>query len=802
MKNRILSIALALCMVAVVFVSVPAKGEIYYTGSVQTTDDTGELKDVFFQGDHVYVNVELYFEGELTMDNIRVRLLNQDGGLESTFDAITDEPIDGYYNSSDVDIWLSADVPFDGDLTVCDVVVLVNGIYGWAQFTSTQIIVKRSGVTLDPSSYFYYPGQDVAISVLTGEDDAFRVEITNETDHMVDHWDYQTANVDGVWSVAWTVPADAKDGTYDIRVIWEVSDTTWYHDTFEIAKYFLMIGSDRSVVLPGESIAVEYMVLDMATLTFYTDVQVEWSATWFNNTGVQINATGELAPSYKGIEIFTIPASINLTSDYEITFWANDSDVRTQQEYIEFSVGEMRVSVETDNDAYLAGEKVVLDVAVEVGGGSSEPLPDADVDIVIEKDGSELEEYGAAGLMTSVEGLVEHEFVLAADAEIGTYLVYATVSKIGNTVVMMTSFDIEIYSSFAVSLDFDDYWSGQNMVMTFETVWGVDRVYNNSVFYMIYGDQGIIEASNTTASSVMYQIPSDYVGDINVEAYTLVNGYFMDAYDDATVAKAYLALTANTYTYSGGDLLTWSYQIVTAMTNGSLSYVISDNTGETVASEILGFRTSGSFSFNAPDEEPANWYRATVTLKDGLGNNVVSSATIYLMNDYDLSIWVQSSSKTVSGAFEPGNVVTFGYSITTNGATHLSVYEIWFSSNMENQDWSFLTTGSSGTFAIEVPANLPDGGYEVWASLYNGISGVYLSGDWTPMGVESDQGLWEKDVAGMSMTDFTIMILLLVMIVLLIVVPFAKGRMGAPKPARPEHMTHAPPPPEEPTEPK
>ncbi len=803
MKNRILSVALALCMVAVVFVSVPSKGEVYYTGSVQTTDDTGELKDVFFQGDSVYVNVELYFEGELTMDNIRVRLLDQDGGQVDIFSALTNEPIDGYYNSSDVDMWLVADVDFDGDMTVCDVVVLVDGISGWEPFTSTQIVVKRSGVTLDPSSYFYYPGQDVTISVMTGEPDAFRIEITNETDHMTEHWDFQTADDSGVWSVDWTVPEDAKDGTYDIRVIWEVSDTTWYHDTFEVAKYYPIIQADRSVVLPGESIAVEYAVLDLATLEFYTDVQMEWRASWFNDTGVQINATGELTPSYRGVETFTIPVSIDLTSDYGITFWANDSDGRTQQFYLGFTVGAMQVSVETNDGAYIAGEKVVVGVAVEVDGGPSEPLPDAGVDIVVKKDGVALVEYGATDLMTSVEGLVEHEFVLAADAELGTYLVYATVSKVGNEVVMMTSFDVEMDSSFTVSLDLDNYWSGQDMVITFETVWGVDRVYNNSVFFTISGDQGLIESNSTTASSVTYQIPSDYVGDIEVDAYTLVNGYYMDAGDDATVAKAYLALTTNTYTFSGGDVIAWSYQIVTAMTNGSLSYVITDNTGETLASEILVFRTSGSFSFNAPVEEPANWYRATVTLKDGLGNNVVSSATVYLMNDYDLSIWVQSSSKTVSGAFEPGNVVTFGYSITTNGATQLSVYEIWFSSDMEDQDWSFLTTGSSGTFTIEVPEYLPDGSYEVWASLYDGISGVYLSGDWTPMSVQSNQGLWDKDVAGMSMTDFTIMMLILVMIVLLIVVPFAKGRMGAPKPARPEPVVHhAPPPPEEPAEPQ
>ncbi len=801
MKNRILSIALALCMVAVVFVSVPTKGEIYYTGSVQTTDDSGELKDVFFQGDHVYVNVELYYDGALTADNIRVNLVSQEGWIEDNLYAISNEPVDGYYNSSDVGEWLTADVWIDGDMTVCDVVVLVNGIYGWVEFASTQIIVKKSGVTLDPASYEYYPGQEVTINVLTGETEAFRVEITNETDHMVEHWDFQTADDEGVWSEVWTVPDDAKDGEYRISVTWEVTDVEWYHDYFDVMKYMLMIDSDRSYALPGESVTVEYMVVDLATLAFYTDVGIEWTASWFNDTGVQINATGDLSPSYYGTEDFTIPARINLTSDYEISFWANDSDDRSQEAYISFSVGMMDVSVETDSEMYLAGEKVVVSVSADVVSTWSEPLPDAEVEIMVEKNGVELDEYGATELMTGVEGMVEHEFVLSTDADAGTYLVTATVSKVGNTMTVMTSFDVGLDGSFAVSFDLEDYWSGQSATVTFETYWGVDKITENSIFYIISGDYGVIEAANTNMSSVVFQIPADYVGGLYVEAGTMVNGYMMGNWDDANVEKAYLAVTPSTYMYSGGDIVTWTYQIVTAMTNGSLSYEIADNSGDIVASAALSFQKSGSFSYQVPDEEPANWYRATVMVKDGLGNNVDASATVYLMNDYMLSIWVESSSKTVSGAFEPGDVVTFGYSITTNGATPLSVYEIWFSSDMEDQDWSFLTTVSSGTFTIEVPQNLPDGGYDVWATVYDGVSGAWLSSDWTPMSVQSDQGLWEKDVAGMSMTDFTIMMLILVMIVLLIVVPFAKGKMGS-KPKRPETMTHHAPPPEEPGPPQ
>jgi len=101
MKSRILSVAIALSMLAVVFTIVPqdADAAVYYTGTLQTTDDEGTPQDVFFRGDRVYVAVETFYEGNLSIEDIRVELQQTDGNRMDWFTAVTDDPENGTFES-------------------------------------------------------------------------------------------------------------------------------------------------------------------------------------------------------------------------------------------------------------------------------------------------------------------------------------------------------------------------------------------------------------------------------------------------------------------------------------------------------------------------------------------------------------------------------------------------------------------------------------------------------------------------------------------------------------------------------
>jgi len=779
MKSKILSIALALCMIAVVFTALPTKAAVYYTGTVQTMDDAGTPMDVYFRGDDIYVNVTLYYEDILVDADIIVELVDQNGVTRDYFYAATNDPAVGYYNSTEpvpID-WLNTNgIPITGDMTICDVVVTMD-VWPWTEVVREQIILREAGLTLDPApDWYYYPGQEIALTVMTGNTDAFYVQIWNETnDDLVTPWTYQTVDETGVWTESFTIPDDAKDGTYVVQVMAETSDALWFEEEFEVAMYALILDTDRYYVLPGETVMVEYMVVDMATLSLYSDVTVEWNAIWYNESGVAQLETGELVPGYFGIEEFTIPAEINLTSDYDIYFWANDTDDRSMETGFTFSIGQLGGDVSTYETWYLAGEVVVVSVDAWV---EWDDLPGADVDIVVEKDGSVLADYGVSNLMTGDYGLVEHEFTLATDADAGTYVVTATISKVGYSIVRMTTFNIELDYSLEVQLDRDEYFGGQTAALTFKTMWGSEEVANNSVFYIVYTSAGNLTVGNTSTGEASFDVPLEFVGWMYVEAVTIVNGYFLDSWDEAWVQKAYIALVPAVESYSGGDAVQWNFEILTMMADGLLSYEIEDESGDAVATTSMTFATSGTISYTVPMDDPSNSYTITVTLKDGLGNNVEASSTVWLEEEYTITVWLESDSGFVSRAFEPGDEIDFSYEITTNGATHLSVYEVSFYTSVDYIEMSVLTTSTSGTLTVTVPDDATDGAYGISVALRDGVGGSWLSGDWVQFDVVTDQSGWSKEIAGMSAIDFTILVLIIVMIVLLIVVPFLKGRTG------------------------
>ncbi len=799
-------------MIAVVFTALPTKAEVYYTGDVQTMDSSGISKDVFFEGDPVYVNVTLWYQGSLVDSDIRLRLM-WDGNSEATVLANTDTPIVGYFNSTIVPAPLSTgSIMFDEDLTVAYVELSVRDPYGnWEPILSTPITLRNEGVSLDPETSMYYPGQDVTITVTTGNTEEFYVQIWDDEDHdLVPEWTHETVDDDGVWSDNFTIPADADSGWYRARVVAEDGDVLWFQAWFSIATFGVTINADRTCVLPGETVTVEYLVYDIATLDLYTEVTTEWNAVWYNDTGVEQIDEGELVPGYLGSEMFTVPADINQSYYYALHFWVNDTEDRSVHVEFWVGIGQLWGSVDTDSDDYLAGEKVTVEVDAWVAydwyEADSNGLPNADVDIEVEMNGEVLELYGASDLMTGTYGEAEHEFTLSDEALAGTYTVTATISKVGYSVVRMTTFEVGLSSWFIVDLEKDDYYSGETATVKFMAAWGSEMLMNMSVFYIVEYSDGNLDYGNSTVGEASFDIPVDFVGGMTVTAMTTVNGNYLDDDDSAYVSKAFIGISVDSYEYSAGDTVTWRYQIMTGMTEGLLSYSIEDSRGLTVASTTIPFATSGTIAYTVPAESPADWYWLEIVLKDGLGNSVSASLTVVLVSDYTINVWLADDSGFVGGAFEPGDGVELAYEILTNGAPHMAVYQIWYRANWgSDMAWmSVLTTSPTGTLALTVPDGTADGTYWVDVELYDGTNLIWdaLSEDSVQVEVAADQSGWSKEIAGMSAIDFVMLVLIVVMIVLLIVVPFLKGRSGPLfKKKEPEPMTMAPPPAEQPPAP-
>ncbi|MCJ7490322.1 MAG: hypothetical protein MUO87_09335, partial [Thermoplasmata archaeon] len=449
MKSRILSVAIALSMLAVALTIVPqdADAAVYYTGTVQTTDDEGTHQDVFFRGDRVFVLVETFYMGNLSIEDIRVEIQETDGFVRDWFTAVTDEPENGTFESWAATPWaasLGTNFWFDGEVMIYDIVVYVDT--GWlTEIARVPIQVKNEGLTLDPPSWdMYYPGQEVQVTIVTSNtDDLFYVQVVNDTFEDFENWT-RLDTADGWYSFVWIIDSDMPDGEYAVNVRAQDNDAIWYTEYIDIQKYALLVDSNQYYVLPGDTVEVIYNVVEVATLTPYAGATIAYTVQWLNESGNDTFETGEM-PGSSGTYEFTIPDDIALYSDIEMTFWANESDERSSESGLWFTIGTISADLNVDEGPYIPGDSVGVEVEAWIGDdwGWSDRLVGAEVDITVEKNGTVVSAYSASGLITDVTGVVLYEFDLSTGATKGTYIVTATVSKLGYEVVRMASFDVE-----------------------------------------------------------------------------------------------------------------------------------------------------------------------------------------------------------------------------------------------------------------------------------------------------------------------------------------------------------------------
>ncbi len=806
MKDRILSVAVALSLLAVVFVAIPSPADaaIYYTGTVQTTDDAGDPEDVFFLGDPVYVAVETFFEGNATNLSIRVELQTPTGAVRTWFEAWTGVTETGLYESwTDAPIqWLNTWWGFDGEIMIYDVVAFANnGDWWdpWEEIDRVQITVRNEGLWLDPPSSTYYPGQEVQVKLVTSNTDDFYMQVVNDTyvDIFNNSAEGGEETVDGSWYYLWTIDNETADGTYWLNIRDESDHSTWYSVMIQIAKYLLTIDSASYFVLPGETVAITYDVVDVATLTPHTGVSIEWRAEYFDEEGDEMVDTGAQDTS-RGTFYYDVAEDIALWSDIDLTVWANESDERSSEDWLEFTVGRLIVDLDMDAGPYLPGDSVTVEVQAFIGVDWTEWLEGAEVDLMVEYNGTELAAYGASGMVTDMTGVVMHEFTLANDSAKGTYVVTAVVSKLGSEVTRMATFNVEWGGSLSVEFNKEYYYSGQEASFDFKVVWNNEVQPATSVYYQVYGNGGLLKTGNSTTGSASYTIEDGYVGWISVEAMTVLNGYYYWAADSADVLIADVFVVAEKWVYRAGETVTWTYQITGGIGNATISYAITDDDDLRITSGGLPYALTGEVEFDVPETDPSESYTLEVKVDDGLGHIASDSATVSLYADYEISVWLESSAGFTSGAYEPGDTMRIGYSITTVGVDHMDLYMIWFYSEDDWIDHTVLVTETTGTFDFVIDEGAADGDYWLYADLYDPVGDDWLSWDHVVYSVQADQSTWDKSVGGLSLFDMLVLVLLLVMVILLIVVPFLRGRAGAEKAEKPRSMEHVPPPEPEP----
>jgi len=798
MKNRILSIALALSLLAVVFAALPTGAQVDYTGSVKTTDDTGNLKDTYIQGQQVYVIVEVKYQGVWADVPIQVRLVATTGGYVSHFHTDSDDPADGWYNSTtaaghltlSTNAWIDPDV----DLTAYYVVVYRDG--SMEEIARTTIVVKRTGLSLEPNNGIYYPGQAVAAKFVTmATTTMFYVHTVNSTGVTMANmnWTGQSA-ITGWWEHAFTLATDLPDDTYTMRV----RDATTHaimnsgnaHLSFDVQKYMFEVWADREYYLPGMTANIQYMTMEVATFTQATGVTITYSAMWYNAIGNATWLNSTLA-GVSGVHQFVIPTDANMSYDVEIVYWANESTRSASDDVtLEFAMLSGLVAIDPLG-TLMPGETVVTTVTAYLGNVPDDTLPGAAVDISVMANGTAIPAYGSVNLTSDLAGEVTHTFALVDAAADGIYIVSAKITMVGFSATVIGLFEVKSDGEIWVKLDKERYYGGDDIVATLTPLWNGKVVEVSNFGYAFLIDTGVLVWANTSDTTVSTTIPVDYYGDIEIGVSAYYNGIGIDGGDDSEVRFADITLTAQMNDYRPGDDLVFEWNILTGAIAGTLMYEITDSNGMLVISDSPAFATTGSFSQLVPTVNAPQHYYVHMWMTTAAGGYADASLTVDMLNSHELQIWVEKSGYA-DGTYKPGQTVKLHYSIGAYVMEPLKSYILRVTTDYNPVGMDFILTDSAGTVEFALPDDAPAAEMGISASLIDPVTGP-VSSDTTAITVGGQLTGWDKSVAGMSAIDFSILLLLIIMILLLIVMPFLKGRMGAPKPAEAPKVEPPPP---------
>ncbi|MCX6658458.1 MAG: hypothetical protein NTY62_07230, partial [Euryarchaeota archaeon] len=578
MKSRILSIALALSMLAVVFAALPTSAQVDYTGSVRTTDDAGNLKDTFIQGQRVFVIVEVKTLNVWADEPIQVRLVPTTGGFVSHFHTNSNDPAVGWYNSTTAAGRLTLDtstaIPADEDLTAYYVVVVRDGTL--EEIARTTIVVKKAGLSLEPDNLtpgiIYYPGQAVVAKFVTTETTTmFYVHTVNATGVTMPlmNWTGQSATT-GWWEYAFTFAADIPDGAYTMRVRNATTNLIMDHIHINVQKYVFKVYADRDYYLPGMTANIQYTTTEVATFTQATGVTITYNAVWVNLTGNDTWQNSTLA-GVSGVQQFVIPTDANMSQNVEIFYWANES---TRSSYghvtLEFALLSGSLGI-APAGVLMPGETVVTTMTAYLGGDS---LPGAAVDISVLANGTAIPAYNSVNLTSDLHGDVTHTFTLVDAAADGIYIVSAKITMVGFSTTVIGLFEVKSDGEILVNLDKQRYYGGDEIAATLTPLWNGKVVTVSNFGYEFGLDTGVLVKSNTSETTISATIPADYYGGIDVTVEAYYNGVKIGGGISSEVHFADLTLVAEKTEYRPGDNLAFTWDIVTGLSTGTLKYEI------------------------------------------------------------------------------------------------------------------------------------------------------------------------------------------------------------------------------------
>jgi hypothetical protein len=575
-------------------------------------------------------------------------------------------------------------------------------------------IVVDVDIDIIPDKPQYVQSDKITLIVDTSIDDTIDVRILDPDgiDLIGANWTNQPI-VNGQWTKEYTFGANLPDGNYEIQILKD--GNIMEMQTITLRKFNLKIWTDNSAYLPGETMKVFYTITNNKDGSGVTDATLDWIFEFYDidATKWDFKENTISTPGAQGSFSIPIPKSAYKNFDGDLWAWANDTQDHSSNKFRNVEIGGISASLNIQENEYLAGDFVTVDISAHVNGGD---LKYGNVAFEVLKEGEEIVAYTKNNLRTDIRGDLSYVFVLQSSAEEGIYTININITKDGTDEwdIAQDTFEVVSEREMSIEMSFDNkystgtqpqYYSGDTVTVTY-TIYKGDSVVTglNCEYSASYGSN-VIKVGTTSSGQFSFDIPSDFQGTITVSVEcTDSQGTKIHESDSISVLGTGILLNPSSTQYIPGDTIKIQYRVVGTDVPNSLFYIeIWDNHGNIIKRENVA-SGDGTYKFTVPEGDPPDNYYVGAIMTDSNGVVITeNSVTLTKIKGFLVTFTMDKNT------YRPGETATLHYKvISLDGSDIPEKFTLSYSFFGMPSNYKEVSK-SEGDVKLKIPEDIPDG---------------------------------------------------------------------------------------------
>jgi hypothetical protein len=326
--------------------------------------------------------------------------------------------------------------------------------------------------------------------------------------------------------------------------------------------------------------------------------------------------------------------------------------------------------------------------------------------------------------------------------------------------------------------------------------------------------QGTLSGTSATGSAAV-TLPAGYVGEFYFGVFAENSTRVFSGWASAIVSSPVVNVNPSALTYLPGTSV--SVSVSSEGTGGAtgltLHYTVwayyysgSDTLQNSGVSQSGTVANGSSFTISVPKSDSPAYYEVEAWLQDSAGAVLASSyVEIDELSGFALVLSLQTSSSYSDGSYQPGQTLSFTYSLSAYGLqTVPTVYTYYVTIEETGVEQEHQGGGTSGSFQVTIPSNQGSGTIEVIMELEgtgfgsNGPNcGTNYCEAYDLVTVNAHPSILNEELGANSgvTVGWVILLVVILVVAVLLVLMFRRRRPPAPAGAPPASTTSPMPPP-------